>query len=105
VQRQREKGEVTMTALKLWKRHRIVAVDPGDIEGVNQHNPQDWTTNPPLIYQRAGTASSERTLAKAAEISKGIRKYQRRDRQARTIRPGQSRKDDGRLSAAPHYLI
>ena len=40
-----------MNLLESLKRHSTVVADTGDIEAINQYQPQDATTNPSLIYQ------------------------------------------------------
>ena len=40
-----------MNLLESLKRHTTVVADTGDIEAINQYQPQDATTNPSLIYQ------------------------------------------------------
>jgi transaldolase len=42
-----------MNLLESMKRHTTVVADTGDIAAINQHKPQDATTNPSLIYLAA----------------------------------------------------
>jgi len=42
-----------MNLLESLKRHTTVVADTGDIAAINQHTPQDATTNPSLIYLAA----------------------------------------------------
>ncbi|MEQ9408162.1 MAG: transaldolase [Fuerstiella sp.] len=42
-----------MSALDQLKRHTTVVADTGDIEAIDEHKPQDATTNPSLLFKAA----------------------------------------------------
>jgi transaldolase len=42
-----------MNLLESLKRHTTIVADTGDIDAINQYQPQEATTNPSLIYQAA----------------------------------------------------
>ena len=42
-----------MSALENLKKHTTVVADTGDIDAIAQHQPQDATTNPSLLYKAA----------------------------------------------------
>lgn len=42
-----------MTALENLKKHTTVVADTGDIDSIAEHQPQDATTNPSLLYKAA----------------------------------------------------
>lgn len=43
----------TMSALENLKKHTTVVADTGDIDAIAEHQPQDATTNPSLLYKAA----------------------------------------------------
>src|SRR5262245_19381562 len=56
-----------MNLLESLKLHTIVVADTGDIEAINQHKPQDATTNPSLIFQAAQKPEYSRWLDDAIQ--------------------------------------
>jgi transaldolase len=56
-----------MNLLESLKRHTIVVADTGDIDSINQHKPQDATTNPSLIFQAAQKPEYARLLDDAIQ--------------------------------------
>lgn len=55
----------TMSALENLKKHTTVVADTGDIDAIAEHQPQDATTNPSLLY-KAAQMSEYKSLVDAA---------------------------------------
>ena len=58
-----------MNLLESLKRHTTVVADTGDIAAINQHKPQDATTNPSLIYLAAQKPEYARLLDDAIQYA------------------------------------
>ena len=56
-----------MTQLESLKRFTTVVADTGDIEAIEQHRPQDATTNPSLLYQAVQRPEYQHLLDDAIE--------------------------------------
>ena len=58
-----------MTLLESLKQYPTVVADPGDIEAIAQHRPQDATTNPSLIFQAAQMPAYLHLVEEATEVA------------------------------------
>ena len=60
-----------MSSLDLLKKHTVVVADTGDIDAIAEHQPQDATTNPSLLW-KAARMPQYRTLVDDA-IRRGLK--------------------------------
>ncbi|MBV8820906.1 MAG: transaldolase [Acidobacteriaceae bacterium] len=58
-----------MTSLESLKQYTTVVADTGDIKAIEQHRPQDATTNPSLLYQAAQMPGYRSLVDEASELA------------------------------------
>src|ERR1700733_11430798 len=58
-----------MKLLESLKKYTIVVPDPGDIEAIERHKPQDATTNPSLLFKAAQMPVYRHLVDKATDLA------------------------------------